>query len=105
MLHLDLDATQEKVFEDTKRLIQSAVDGYNVCIFAYGQTGAGKTHTIQGNASDPGIAPRSFDEMLKILHSMTNYSYTLQCYMIELYLDTMSDLLLTKEDEEKSSTL
>lgn len=41
-----MDSTQEEVFEDTKRLIQSAIDGYNVIIFAYGQTGSGKTFTI-----------------------------------------------------------
>ena len=40
------NSTQEAVFEDTQNLIQSAMDGYNVCIFAYGQTGAGKTHTM-----------------------------------------------------------
>lgn len=34
--------TQADVFKDTKHLIMSVVDGYNVCIFAYGQTGAGK---------------------------------------------------------------
>ena len=44
-----MDTTQEQVFEDTKRLVQSAIDGYNVCIFAYGQTGSGKTFTIIGN--------------------------------------------------------
>lgn len=40
------DSTQEAIFEDTQRLIQSALDGYNVCIFAYGQTGSGKTFTV-----------------------------------------------------------
>ena len=43
-----------QVFEDTKHLVQSAVDGYNVCIFAYGQTGSGKTFTIYGTNDNPG---------------------------------------------------
>ena len=43
-----------QVFEDTKHLVQSAVDGYNVCIFAYGQTGSGKTFTIYGSDNNPG---------------------------------------------------
>jgi len=38
--------TQADVFKDTKHLIMSVVDGYNVCIFAYGQTGAGKVTKI-----------------------------------------------------------
>jgi excinuclease UvrABC helicase subunit UvrB len=38
--------TQDDIFEDSKMLMQSAVDGFNVCIFAYGQTGSGKTFTI-----------------------------------------------------------
>ena len=40
--------TQEKLFEDIEPLITSFIDGTDVCVFAYGQTGAGKTHTLQG---------------------------------------------------------
>ena len=47
-----------KVYEDTKRMIVSCVDGYNVCILAYGQTGSGKTYTMQGTSDDPGVNVR-----------------------------------------------
>ena len=90
------DSTQEQVFEESKRLIQSAVDGFNVCIFAYGQTGSGKTFTVQGSASNPGVTPRSIDELFTIVESMNNYNITLRCYMVELYLDELRDLLLPK---------
>lgn len=61
------ESTQDEVFEDTKRLIQSAIDGYNVCIFAYGQTGSGKTFTIQGSNEMPGLTPRAIVEMFETL--------------------------------------
>ena len=54
------------MFEDTKHLVQSAVDGYNVCIFAYGQTGSGKTHTIYGNEADEGLTPRGVNELFRV---------------------------------------
>ncbi len=41
-------SSQEEVFEEVSPLIQSFIDGYNVGIFAYGQTGAGKSHTMHG---------------------------------------------------------
>ena len=44
-----------QVFDDTKPIITSCVDGYNVCIIAYGQTGAGKTYTMMGPPENPGV--------------------------------------------------
>lgn len=51
------------------RLIQLAIDGYNVCIFAYGQTGSGKTFTMVGDKEqkNPGIIPRSFNGIFDII--------------------------------------
>lgn len=93
----DGTAIQEDVFEDTKYLVQSAVDGYNVCIFAYGQTGSGKTYTIYGNESDPGLTPRATSELFKILkRDKHKFSFSLKAYMVELYQDTLVDLLLPK---------
>lgn len=93
----DGSATQEAVFEDTRYLVQSAVDGYNVCIFAYGQTGSGKTFTIYGSESNPGLTPRATAELFKIIRRDGNkFSFSLKAYMVELYQDTLIDLLLPK---------
>ncbi|CAG9329184.1 unnamed protein product [Blepharisma stoltei] len=88
-------STQEEVFEDTKKLIQSAIDGYNVCIFAYGQTGSGKTYTIQGDRdSNAGLVPRAIDEIYSMMKKLgPNFEFKLSCYMVELYKTTLIDLL------------
>lgn len=57
------------MFEGTKKLVRSAVDGYNVCIFAYGQTGSGKTFTMAGTADEKGLAPRGVDELFTVLNA------------------------------------
>lgn len=76
--------------------MQSAIDGYNVCIFAYGQTGSGKTFTIQGTENNPGVTPRAIKEIFTIISGMDNYIISVKCYMVELYLKELRDLLLPK---------
>ena len=99
-------ATQEEVFEDTKRLIQSAIDGFNVCIFAYGQTGSGKTYTILGDEVHPGITPRAITELFATLCQLPKpFTYKVSCYMVELYLDHIIDLLLPKKVKQPSLTI
>jgi len=53
------------VFEEVSDLVQSALDGFKVCLFSYGQTGAGKTHTMQGSRSyeGQGIIPRAISKV------------------------------------------
>lgn len=87
-------AQQEEIFEDTKSLIQSALDGYNVCIFAYGQTGSGKTYTMQGVEGSPGIVPRAIEELYRQKQKMESnghYIVSLECYMVQLYIDNLID--------------
>jgi hypothetical protein len=87
--------SQDQVFEDTKHLVQSAIDGYNVCIFAYGQTGSGKTFTIYGTEREPGLTPRGVGELFRVIERDSGkYTFSVSCYMLELYQDTLADLLL-----------
>jgi len=95
------DSTQIQVFDETKRLIQSAIDGYNVCIFAYGQTGSGKTFTIQVTDQHPGLTPRSIAELGRLIHGMKIYTVNLSCYMVEIYKGELRDLLLPKNVAER----
>ncbi|CAL5024868.1 unnamed protein product [Urochloa decumbens] len=98
----DASTTQEEVFEDTKYLVQSAVDGYNVCIFAYGQTGSGKTFTIYGSDNNPGLTPRATSELFRVIKRDGNkYSFSLKAYMVELYQDNLVDLLLPKSAKQQ----
>ncbi len=74
-----------QVFEDTRHLVQSAVDGYNVCIFAYGQTGSGKTHTIYGGEGNPGLTPRGIHELFNVL----DRCFTLSAVMLLVLLTSL----------------
>lgn len=106
--------SQEDVFSDTKQLITSVVDGYNVCIFAYGQTGAGKSFTMIG-AGDigssvkddgsfdqlAGIAPRAVTELFKILDDRkAQITFEVEVQMFQLYRDGLEDLLCETKKED-----
>ena len=57
-------STQREVFNSmVAPVVDEVMQGFNCTVFAYGQTGTGKTHTMEGNVTDPeqmGIIPRSF---------------------------------------------
>ncbi|XP_049430896.1 uncharacterized protein LOC125887855 [Epinephelus fuscoguttatus] len=86
-------STQEDVFAETLPVITSCVDGYNVCILAYGQTGSGKTYTMMGSKDNPGVNIRSIRELLRICAEKEKVSYTLKISMLEIYNDSLNDLL------------
>ncbi|KAI1900042.1 hypothetical protein AGOR_G00045930 [Albula goreensis] len=91
-------SSQEEVFRDTSRLIQSAIDGFNICIFAYGQTGSGKTFTMVGDKDlkNPGIIPRTFRKIFDLIQENTSkFDFKVSAYMLELYNDRLLDLFVS----------
>ncbi|KAG7318564.1 hypothetical protein KOW79_018319 [Hemibagrus wyckioides] len=93
--------TQDDVFQESSRLIQSAIDGFNVCIFAYGQTGSGKTFTMLGDREqkNPGIIPRTFTKIFEIIQeNETKFEFKVSASMLELYNDRLQDLFVSPAD-------
>ncbi|KAK4534811.1 hypothetical protein CDCA_CDCA03G0836 [Cyanidium caldarium] len=91
----DAASTQSDVFEEISQLVQSALDGYKVCIFAYGQTGSGKTHTMLGGADDPGMIPRSVQQVFEHAARLAEqgWQFTFHAVFLEIYNEHIRDLL------------
>jgi len=85
---------QGRVFADVKSLVGSVLDGYNVCIFAYGQTGAGKTFTMEGPSDNRGISMRCVKALFKGIAALSpQYKFQVHVSMIEIYNEQITDLL------------
>lgn len=104
-------SSQNDIFDTTSQeVIDSVLDGYNGTIFAYGQTGSGKTYTMVGDYNNilfKGIIPRSIDYIFDSI-SNSNAQYEICVSFIQIYLESMQDLLETsnkdirvREDKEK----
>ncbi|KAI9125389.1 hypothetical protein K1719_004005 [Acacia pycnantha] len=87
---------QAELFSDVQPLVQSALDGYNVSLFAYGQTHSGKTHTMKGSSYDRGLYARCFEELFDLANSDSTCTsqYELFVAVFELYNEQTRDLLL-----------
>ncbi|CAA0821026.1 Kinesin-like protein KCA1 [Striga hermonthica] len=87
---------QANLFADIQPFVQSAFDGYNVSVFAYGQSCSGKTHTMEGSSHDRGLYARSFEELFDLSNSdatsVSRYSFSVSVF--ELYNEQITDLLL-----------
>eukprot|EP00899_Mesostigma_viride_P014901 jgi/Mesvir1/23411/Mv21103-RA.1 len=101
---LSSDVSQSEVFEEMEPLVMSALDGYNVCIFAYGQTGSGKTYTMEGTESDRGLTYRALSLMFRTASDAGfcgDASYQFHVTMVEIYNDTIRDLLCKEPKNQK----
>ncbi|XP_006064666.3 kinesin-like protein KIFC2 isoform X4 [Bubalus bubalis] len=84
-------ASQEEVFRELESAVLSCLGGYSVCIFTYGQTGTGKTYSMEGPPEDPGIAPRALQSLFREMGTGGQHRVTLS--MVEIYNEAVRDLL------------
>ncbi|XP_066547187.1 kinesin-like protein KIF1B isoform X5 [Amia ocellicauda] len=94
-------ASQCLVYNDIgKEMLQHAFEGYNVCIFAYGQTGAGKSYTMMGKQEDgqEGIIPMLCEDLFEKINdnSKEEISYSVEVSYMEIYCERVRDLLNPK---------
>ncbi|KAJ4329125.1 kinesin-like nuclear fusion protein [Fusarium piperis] len=91
----------QEIFGEISQLVQSALDGYNVCIFCYGQTGSGKTFTM---SSADGMIPRAthmiYDTITKLKEK--SWEYTMEGSFVEVYNEELNDLLTPNERSSES---
>lgn len=73
--------------------MRSVVNGYNGAIFAYGQTAAGKTHTMQGSSSDPGILSQAVRDLYEAMEAAREDAFVVKVSYLEVYNEKVRDLL------------
>lgn len=112
----DYKSTQDFIYSyNGKPAVDSVLEGYNATMLAYGQTGTGKTHTMEGfkyNGKDPqrGIVPRSMEQIFQYIEKVQNRNITfmVRASYLQIYNEVISDLLKTdrtslsiREDKKK----
>ncbi|XP_017754860.1 PREDICTED: kinesin-like protein unc-104 isoform X9 [Eufriesea mexicana] len=94
-------SSQLMVYKDIgEEMLQHAFEGYNVCIFAYGQTGAGKSYTMMGKQEEgqEGIIPQICKDLFRKISRNSNESlkYSVEVSYMEIYCERVRDLLNPK---------
>ncbi|KAL6447855.1 hypothetical protein ACFW04_000152 [Cataglyphis niger] len=94
-------SSQLMVYKDIgEEMLEHAFEGYNVCIFAYGQTGAGKSYTMMGKQEDgqEGIIPQICKDLFRKISYTSNerLKYSVEVSYMEIYCERVRDLLNPK---------
>ena len=101
----DMDSTQEDVYKIAAvPAVESLMSGYNSTIFAYGQTGTGKTYTMEGFSYDylspkKGLIPRAIENIFKYIENNSNSDTTfiIRVTYLQIYNESIDDLLKSEK--------
>ncbi|KAM3556938.1 hypothetical protein MY1884_004781 [Beauveria asiatica] len=100
----DMDCKQQDIFDFSIRpTVDDILNGYNGTVFAYGQTGAGKSYTMMGTSIDDesgrGVIPRIVEQIFaSIMSSPSTIEYTVRVSYMEIYMERIRDLLAPQND-------
>jgi kinesin family protein 3/17 len=94
----DINVTQDEIYQKTAApIVENVLEGYNGTVFAYGQTGTGKTHTmtgVQGNHDERGVIPRSFESVFESISTdSVKTQFLVRASYLEIYNEQIRDLL------------
>ncbi|ESO00704.1 hypothetical protein HELRODRAFT_192579 [Helobdella robusta] len=101
----DSYADQVKVYTALAQpLLNKVFEGYNACLFAYGQTSSGKSYSVMGHGNDVGIVPRFCGELFQRIqnNSDDNVIYNVEISFFEIYNEKIHDLLGSSSGKDKS---
>jgi hypothetical protein len=88
------DASQASVFEEVRPMAAAVLDGVAACVFAYGATGSGKTHSMIGPVSARGCNYRLLTELMRLAAEReASHAHAVRVSLVEVYNDTLVDLL------------
>lgn len=98
-------ATQSEIFNKTiNPIFDSFMNGYNSTIICYGQTGSGKTFTMMGDSANQGIIPKVFNKIFnEIENAPITSQYTIALSYLEIYNDSINDLLINSHITNKDN--
>ena len=102
------NSSQAEVFMEVSALLESVLDGYNVCCLAYGQTGSGKTYTMTGGQGEErGIIPRAVEMLFQEIEELQKHGWDFnsQVAAMEVYNNTVRDLLQNNMENGKTENV
>ncbi|KAG0134845.1 Kinesin-like protein [Tuber indicum] len=79
-----------------KRLVRRVMEGYHGTVFAYGMTGTGKTFSMQGTTSSPGVIPLAITDIFSFIRETPHREFLLRVSYLEIYNERIHDLLATQ---------
>ena len=97
---------QEQLFNNTTRfLIDNVINSFNVIVFSYGITGAGKTYTMLGNDENPGIIVWILKELYKKISEYKNRENLIKLWYLEIFNKNIRDFISNKNEKSENLEL